>query len=215
VSCSSLPPTRAVFFDYDGVLTTDPSGSHTTCRHLALHSGVPAERWRAAFAPFAEALNLGATTHATVWTEICRAAGCAAPISLLEDAFLSTPRNEAMVGVVRQLRGHCRLALVTDNRADRMALLRPHHELDALFDAIVVSSAVGATKRGPRIFEHALQVLGVRADETVFIDNSRHNLPSAQSLGMHTVWFDDAANDVDGLRRTLAERFALPIAAAR
>ena len=33
-------PIRGVFFDYDGVLTTDKTGSLTTCRHLSSRTGI-------------------------------------------------------------------------------------------------------------------------------------------------------------------------------
>ena len=45
-----------------------------------------------------------------------------------------------------------------------------------MFDAIVISGEVGMRKPEPEIFAHALELLGVAADETVFVDDLRVNV---------------------------------------
>ena len=62
---------RAVFFDYDGVLTLDATGSLTTYRYLSEHTRMPYEHVHRAFRPHNEALNLGKTTYAEVWHSVC------------------------------------------------------------------------------------------------------------------------------------------------
>ena len=57
---------RAVLFDFDGALTTDPSGWSTTIAHPARVTGIPGTRLREGFAPSNEDLPLGRTTHAAI-----------------------------------------------------------------------------------------------------------------------------------------------------
>ena len=46
---------KAVFFDYDGVLTTDKTGSLTTNRYLSQAAGIDFSKIRAAFSQYSRA----------------------------------------------------------------------------------------------------------------------------------------------------------------
>ncbi len=188
-----------VFFDYDGVLTTDRTGSTTTCRFLSRRTGISLDRVSAALAKHNKALTLGLTSHVEVWPQVCEDLGENLPLLLLQEAFDSTPINVAMFELGAQLRHKCRVGIITDNKADRMRRLRVVQELDAHFDPIVVSAEVGRSKSSPALFEHALAGIGLIAGQTVFIDNDARNVAVAALLGMNAIHFDDAVNDVRGL----------------
>lgn len=194
---------KAVFFDYDGVLTTDKTGSLTTNLHLSRTSGVEFPRIAAALGRHNEALTLGKTTYAQVWPDVCRDLGQELSIGLLYAAFDSTPLNASMFSLVRALkRGHS-LGIITDNKKERIDYLKPRQDLEALFCPIVVSSEVGASKKDRAIFDHALGCLSLRPAECVFIDNSRDNLVVPSALGFKTVFHDDGKNDVGALADAL------------
>ncbi len=53
----------------------------------------------------------------------------------------------------------------------------------------------------PAIFEHTLRGLGVRAGETLFVDDREINVQAARELGIHAVQFRSVAE----LRRELEE----------
>ncbi|WP_298212952.1 HAD-IA family hydrolase [Acidovorax sp.] len=188
-----------VFFDYDGVLTADRTGSMTTCRFIRQRTGIDLDLVSSAFAKHNEALTLGLTSHVEVWPHICEDLNEDLPLSLLEEAFDSTPVNAQMFELAAQLRHECRVGIITDNKADRMRRLRTVQKLDALFDPIVVSADVGKSKSSPALFEHALSRIGLLAKQSVFIDNNSDNVAVAASTGMNAVYFDDALNDVSGL----------------
>lgn len=199
-----------VFFDYDGVLTTDPTGSATTCRYLSVRTGVPLERIRTAFARRNRELTLGQLTHQDVWPEICEAIERTLPLEVLREAFDSTPANHAMFDLARRCRRACRVAIITDNKLDRMIRLTEVQQLNALFDPIVVSAAEGASKSSGALFETALAKTGVQASRSVFIDNDTENVAAATACGMHAIHFDHTSNDVDALARRLYRDFGLP-----
>jgi FMN phosphatase YigB (HAD superfamily) len=200
---------RAVFFDYDGVLTRDKTGSLTTCRSLAQQTGLPFEAIYAVLRPYNEALTLGHTTHEAIWPAVCEALQCDIPIGCLMVAFESTPLDAAVMGLAQQLTARHRVGLITDNKRDRIEHLRAVQQLDTVFDPIVVSSIVRASKEGAAIFQHALACLGVPPDEALFIDNSPGNLAAPAALGMHTVHFDDERRDVAALVAELRRHGAL------
>lgn len=200
---------RAVLFDFDGVLTTHPTGSFTTIAALSASLDLPEAKIRDAFAPFNEDLLFGRETHASIWPAFCARLGRDVDIDVLTDAFDATPRNVPMLALARQLASQVRVGIVTDNRQDRIDRLADTWNLPALFDPIVVSAAVGSGKSAPAIFEHTLARLALPAAQVVFIDNSVHNLDAPTALGIHPVHFDDAKNDVDALAGMLFTRFGL------
>ena len=61
-----------------------------------------------------------------------------------------------------------------------------------------MSADVHCRKPDPRIYEIALDRLGVPAGDCIFIDNSAENLRVARSLGMDTVLFNRDGEEYDG-----------------
>lgn len=67
-----------------------------------------------------------------------------------------------------------------------------------VWDSIVSSKEIGTRKPDPRIYERALQQLGITADQAVFIGHKSSELHGAKALGMKTVAFnydEDATAD--------------------
>src|SRR5436190_24184126 len=95
---------KAVFFDYDGVLTTDKTGSLTTNRYMSQVTGLDFSSVKAVFSRYNRDLTLGKTTHAQIWQQVCRELGYELSISLLYEAFDSTPVNAGMFSLARQLK---------------------------------------------------------------------------------------------------------------
>ncbi|WP_235215196.1 MULTISPECIES: HAD-IA family hydrolase [Burkholderia] len=202
---------KAIFFDYDGVLTTDKTGSLTTNKYLSKMTAVEFETLRRAFAPYNQALLVGQTTHGEIWDAICEEMHCTIDFALLEQAFLSTPTNDSMFALAHRLRHDYRLGIITDNKKDRIDCLRKSQDLDSLFNPIVVSAEFGSGKDGPAVFEHALRCLEVKPEESVFIDNNPDNLVAPRALGMGVIYHDDERNDVDKLAAILRDEFLIQL----
>jgi len=86
------------------------------------------------------------------------------------------------------------LALVADGEVrDARNVLR-QHGLDELFDAVVLSEAVGTHKPDPEMFRRALAELGLGEEEaprTVMVGNRlERDVRGAHELGMTAVWID-------------------------
>ncbi|KVV22570.1 haloacid dehalogenase [Burkholderia cepacia] len=200
---------KAIFFDYDGVLTTDKTGSVTTIRYLSERSGVERDIISKAFARHNADLLFGKTTHEAIWRAVCESVGHDLDFGWLELAFLGTPANTRMFDLARRLKPFYALGIITDNKKDRIDCLRKAQRLDDLFDPIVVSAERGSGKEGAAVFEYALGCLGVKPEEAIFIDNTADNLIAPRQLGMHAILHDDGRNDVDALIATLTTEFDL------
>lgn len=200
---------RAVMFDFDGVLTTDKTGSATTTRYLSQRTGIELSKVQAAFRGFNNDLTLGRTTHAAIWKDICADLGQTISLHLLNEAFESTPMSERMLSIARGLRSRYAVGIVTDNKKDRIDVLRRLHDLPRLFDPIMVSSEVGLRKDNPGIFLGALTFLRVEPEECIFIDNSKDSLVAPNALGMKTIYFDDEKQDFKELLAELQAHGAI------
>lgn len=68
------------------------------------------------------------------------------------------------------------------------------HRLNSLsFDVIVNSSEIGACKPDPRMYNTAMEKMGVTPEETAFLGHRGSELNGAKSLGLTTlVMFPDA-----------------------
>jgi putative hydrolase of the HAD superfamily len=200
---------KAVFFDYDGVLTRDKTGSLTMNRFLSAQTGIAYDRVRRALQTHNRALNEGEASYADVWPAVCADLARDVPLDLVIKAFESTPLNDEMFSLARGLKDRYFVGIITDNKKERMDHLKQYHRLPEVFAPIVISAEVRCTKADSRIFELALACLRVDPEDSVFIDNTRANLVAPAALGMKTVHFDDEKNDVAGLARLLHTDYAV------
>jgi putative hydrolase of the HAD superfamily len=79
---------------------------------------------------------------------------------------------------------------LVSNFAHPNALRKTLKEFDIAkyFDALIISGEVGWRKPSPKIFKKALQTLGAKASETVFIgDSPQHDIEGAKNAGMKTI----------------------------
>ena len=103
-----------------------------------------------------------------------------------------------------------KLGLISNSHRS-LASFEEHFELDGLISAAVSSSEHGYLKPHPSIFEAALKLAGVRAEESVMVgDSFPHDIAGALSVGMRGVLVHRADGGVAAHRgvptiRTLAE----------
>ncbi|WP_287595756.1 HAD family phosphatase [Thermomonas sp.] len=197
---------KAVLFDFDGVLTTDKTGSVSTIRSLSRQTGLAEGAVWDAFAPFNEQLLLGHTTHDAVWPEICARLGRELDPAVLVQAFESTPIRHDMLAYAAELSSGYATAVITDNKADRMSCLNDRYSLASIFSLVLVSADHGSGKEHTSIFERAVDLLGVEPEQCVFIDNSQRNLVAPAALGINTVYFNEAADTAQSLAQMLSSR---------
>lgn len=150
---------KAVLFDFDGVLTIEKTGSAAITKYIAKRCGLPAEQMRSCYRRYNQALLLGETTHAEIWPAFCEALGQSLDYQLLTDSFRATELDADMLHLLRQLRTEYRIALVTDNKSDRIRTILECNNLDDLFDAVAVSAELGSGKTDRRIFDYVLERL--------------------------------------------------------
>lgn len=189
---------KAVFFDFDGVLTIDGAGSFTTCTNIQKRiPDVSFDHILKCYRVNHPKMLLGQTTHAAVWEEFCGCVGKDLDIKVLDEAFKKTPMNTRMMDLVKKLKRHYKLGIITDNSKERLDTIKQEMRLSDLFEIIVVSGETGIRKDSDETFMNALVLAGCKPGECVFIDNSEDNLLAPKKLGWHTIFHDHRKNDVD------------------
>ena len=99
--------------------------------------------------------------------------------------------NEAVSEIIRQLKPHHRLVLLSNINPWHWHYVRGKFPILAEFDAVVLSYEVGVLKPHPLIYRVALEKIGP-AEQVIFIDDMAINAVGAQVLGITGVHFRSA-----------------------
>ncbi len=206
---------EAVVFDFGGVFTASPfTGIHAWHEEKGLD---PAKGVRAVFGPYDQ--DTDHPWHQLERGEIALAAAAeqikivAAEEGLdieLAEMFGSmggsTTRTDMVDKAIELKKAGYRTALITNNIKEFSDGWRAMIPVDDMFEVIVDSSAVGMRKPDPRIYQLALDQLGVAAERSVFLDDAKGNIVAAEALGMKGILVgDDHLPALAELDRLLAE----------
>ncbi|HEX8033743.1 MAG TPA: HAD family hydrolase [Ktedonobacterales bacterium] len=96
-----------------------------------------------------------------------------------------------VVPALEQLTRTHRLALVTNGAPDLQREKIVASGLAGYFEAIVVSGELGIGKPEPRIFTHALELVGARPEAALMVGDSLwRDVMGAQRVGMRGIWIN-------------------------
>jgi putative hydrolase of the HAD superfamily len=133
----------------------------------------------------------------------CVARGHLLPaVDMMEAIHTSSGPRPEMLKALERLReyGLTTAALTNNWKSDG----QDRHDLRPYFDVFIESSVVGLRKPDPRIYELALERIGVTAEEAVFLDDIGGNLKTARAMGITTIKVVDAASALAELGATLS-----------
>jgi len=207
---------RALLIDFGGVLTSDVFAAFAA---FCEREGLPADAMRDAFRfdeesrrllvehecgrIGAEAFGLALAGRLSELTGV-RVSGD----GLVERATAALEPDEEMVAAVAALHaGGVPTVLVSNTLGDG---IYEWCDLDGLFDAVVLSSAVGVRKPSREIYRMAVAHAGVEAPECVMVDDLPHNLAGAERLGIQTLLHRRASETVPALETLFGGRSAAP-----
>lgn len=99
-----------------------------------------------------------------------------------------------------------RIAVVTNGLSDHQWLKLETAGLTGHVDVFVTSGAIGIAKPDPRVYEVALERLGVRPEDAVMVgDNPQNDVDAARRAGLHAVLLDRGGAPGDGRIVSLAD----------
>ncbi|MCL2371901.1 MAG: HAD family hydrolase [Defluviitaleaceae bacterium] len=113
------------------------------------------------------------------------------------DCFLM---DETALATIKIIVSSVKTAIITNGSSQMQRAKIEKTGLDKIFDVILISDDVGAKKPDLRIFEMAIQKLGIQPKEALFVgDNLANDVGGSQKAGMNGVWFNPnrLRNDTD------------------
>jgi len=111
--------------------------------------------------------------------------------------------NAPMVELVRSLKGRLPIYLLSNTSDLHMDYVFREYPFFNLFENAVYSYRAGCMKPEPKIYEITIQQLGVKPEETVFIDDLPKNVEAALQAGFRAFQYDLRNHEalLDGLRK--------------
>ena len=197
---------RGLILDFGGVVTTD------------LYAEMPAFCVREGLAPDAvvrvlrdtaegseaiKAVEAGTISQRDYEITIGRLLGVDDRGLLIRALAGLRPRPQMLELIQRARSAGIRVALLSNSWGDGEHDPYDGYDLNAMFDAVVISGETGMCKPDPAIYLLTADKLGVPAQQCVFADDTAGNLPAASALGMATVHFTDANAAITEISRLL------------
>jgi putative hydrolase of the HAD superfamily len=176
---------RCIVFDFFGVISSEVA-------KYWLASYFPPERAAEIKDALFPAADRGDVSQEDLFARLAALANISS--EHFESEFYSYVKVDPdMVALIRRLRGRVRLGLLTNAMAPFVRGIIDEHQLEPLFDAIIVSAECRMAKPDAAIFRAMLDKLDVAAAETVMIDDNADNIAAAAAVGMQTILFTSCA----------------------
>ncbi|THA23260.1 HAD family phosphatase [Streptomyces sp. A1547] len=187
-----------VILDIGGVLEITPETGWVQGweERLDLPPGTVHERmhdvWRAG--------SIGGISERVVHEQVAARLGLNAPhveafMADLWAEYLGTP-NVELIDYVRELRGRCRLGILSNSFVGARERETTLYHFDQLVEQIFYSHEIGIEKPDPRAFEAVCAGLDVLPENCLFIDDVAVIVEAAQAAGMQAHLFEDNASTI-------------------
>jgi len=202
-----LAGVRALLFDFGGTLDAEGLPWKERFLRISLEEGLeaPAAEFDRAFYGATDSLEGTIPRSAGLRETVDRvASGMASRLARdpellrrIGDRFAEDSRRHlaASAALFSRLSQRYRLGIVS-NFYGNIGAVCEEAGLSPFLGAAVDSTIVGCKKPDPRIFQAALDGLGVSSGETVFVgDSLRRDMAGARAMGMRHVWLRAGSED--------------------
>jgi len=183
---------EACLLDAFGTILTCDFTAHT--QEMPVLAGIPADAMYQEFARIAPALTDGRLSMAEGYARILRTCGAEPRPELVRalvdrgmELLLASGRLfDDVLPFMAGLRARGIKIAIVSNCDEQARGLLGWLGVTPLADALILSCEVGAAKPSARIFQRALQVLGVSAAAALFVDDNPGFCAQAAALGIRT-----------------------------
>jgi epoxide hydrolase-like predicted phosphatase len=195
----------ALIFDYGGVLvrTSDPTGRRNWETRLGLN---PGDLHKIVFdSEIARKAMLGSATEDENWQSIAVRfhLNPAQLVELQKDFWRGDALDTELTGFLQSLRPQKKTAILSNAWPHARQDFSRQYNLDRVVDLMVFSAEEKIAKPDERIYRIALDRLGVKPEESVFVDDMADNVQAALALGLHAIQFHSTEQALADLRKLL------------
>ena len=183
---------EACLLDAFGTILTCDFTAHT--QEMPVLAGIPADAMYQEFARIAPALTDGRLSMAEGYARILRTCGAEPRPELVRalvdrgmELLLASGRLfDDVLPFMAGLRARGIKIAIVSNCDEQARGLLGWLGVTPLADALILSCEVGAAKPSARIYQRALQALGVSAEAALFVDDNPEFCAQAAALGIRT-----------------------------
>lgn len=101
------------------------------------------------------------------------------------------------------LKGKYKLAILSNQIESWLETVLEENNFREVFDFIITSYNTGLAKPDLAIYQKTLEILDLKAEECLFIDDLAQNLAPAKELGMQTILFENYEQFLGDLNKVL------------
>ena len=112
--------------------------------------------------------------------------------------------DEELMALIRGVRPAIKTGLISNAWSGLRSIIRTEILIDDAFDVVIVSAEEKIMKPDARIYQVALDRLGVRPEESIFLDDVKVNVEAANALGMQGVHFQSTGQAQRQIQALLA-----------
>jgi putative hydrolase of the HAD superfamily len=189
-----MPP-KAVIFDLGGVLIERAFPPFS--KHFGPHHGITAAKVSASLRRHWDPFCLGQISENEYWRRFSADLGIQNHPKkygrLLRECFVL---NNEVFEVAVQLRGQCALAILSNISKEWLDYLLKKYPLQKTFRYVFASAELGLAKPRTKserdtkeMYLHAAEVMRLRPEDCVFVDDHEENLVPAAQIGMRPFLF--------------------------
>lgn len=195
---------RAVFFDLGGVIVRTEYQSPR--QKLAERFGMDYEDIEKVVfgSPSAARASVGEITEEEHWRQVMKILKLPADEykSVQKEFFGGDVIDRSLLEFLRSLKPGYKIGAISNAWGGLRAYLEREKIAD-VFDAIIISAEVGAAKPAEKIYRIALDQLGVKPKEAVFVDDFIENIEACKKLGMKGIHFTDPESAIEQVKALL------------
>jgi putative hydrolase of the HAD superfamily len=119
-------------------------------------------------------------------------------------AFMSKRRiNQRLADYLASLRTRYTTAILSNAGSDARRLFTEVFHFHKIVDEMIISAEERVAKPDRRIYEIAIEKLGIKPQEAVFVDDFPENIEAANDFGMHGVLFENNEQVISDVNRLL------------
>jgi epoxide hydrolase-like predicted phosphatase len=196
---------RAVYFDLGGVIVR--TEYQAPRQHLAERLGMEYEALsKLVFeSETSRQASIGQLSEEEHWAAVMRRLHLPeSETQAIRDEFFAGDITDLhLLDFMRGLRRKCKVGLISNAWSG----LRPwivSKKFEDAFDAMIISAEIGVMKPDARIYQIALEKLGVKPSESVFLDDFPKNVEGAIAVGMQAIHFTQPEQELKELKQLLA-----------
>jgi len=174
---------------------------------MASELGMDPAKFIARYGTSRDPYDQGVISAEEYWADFARRIGVEvdgsriARLRELDTEMWSVTSPEMTEWVERLKEAGMKTALLSNMQHDMGAYARKNFDWLGAFDHQFLSCEMGLIKPDRAIFQHCIERMGVRAQETLFVDDREANVNSARAVGIRAIQFAS----VEQLREELLE----------